>query len=63
MTFAERAGALAGAAGALLGWTPDQFWRATPAEIAAILAARAPATDAPADAALAARLQEQMPDG
>ena len=63
MTFAERAGALAGAAGALLGWTPDQFWRATPAEIAAILAARAPATDAPADAALVARLQEQMPDG
>lgn len=63
MTFAERAGALAGAAGALLGWTPDQFWRATPAELAAVLAALVPASPAPADAALVARMKEQFPDG
>lgn len=29
---------LAGLAGRLLGWRPDEFWRATPAELAAILA-------------------------
>ena len=28
---------LAGLAGALLGWRPDEFWRATPAELAAVL--------------------------
>lgn len=28
---------LAGAVPRLLGWTPDAFWNATPAELAAIL--------------------------
>ena len=28
---------LAGLAGRLLGWRPDTFWNATPAELAAIL--------------------------
>jgi uncharacterized phage protein (TIGR02216 family) len=63
MTFSERAQALAGTAGAVLGWAPDQFWRATPAELAAVFAALAPASDAPADAALVARMKEQFPDG
>jgi uncharacterized phage protein (TIGR02216 family) len=36
--FATQAARLAGLAGALLGWRPDEFWRATPAELAGILA-------------------------
>ena len=37
--FSEGAARLAGLAGALLGWRPDEFWRATPAELAAVLRA------------------------
>lgn len=40
--FAPAAGRLAGLAGRLLGWRPAEFWTATPAELAAILA---PAAD------------------
>jgi uncharacterized phage protein (TIGR02216 family) len=61
--FSEAAARLAGFAGALLGWRPDEFWRATPAELAAILAAmagEAPAAVSPADLA---RLKEMFPDG
>lgn len=39
--FSESAGRLAGLAGALLGWRPDEFWRATPAELGAVLGALA----------------------
>lgn len=60
--FAATAARLAGLSGALLGWRPDEFWRATPAELEAILAALAPSPDA-ADPALLARLKEQFPDG
>lgn len=35
--FAAVAARLAGAVPRLLGWTPDAFWNATPAELAAIL--------------------------
>ncbi|WP_271078922.1 phage tail assembly chaperone [Aurantiacibacter sp. MUD61] len=35
--FADSARRLAGASGRLLGWPPHWFWRATPAELAAIL--------------------------
>ena len=42
MRFADAAGRLAGVAGALLGWRPDEFWRATPAELGAVLKALAP---------------------
>ena len=38
MTFAESAARLAGAVPRVLGWRPDEFWTATPAELAAILA-------------------------
>jgi uncharacterized phage protein (TIGR02216 family) len=37
--FSEGAARLAGLAGALLGWRPDEFWQATPAELAAVLGA------------------------
>ena len=39
MTFAAAAARLAGAATRALGWTPDQFWICTPAELASIAAA------------------------
>lgn len=38
MNFGESAAALAGLAARLLGWRPSEFWAATPAELAGILA-------------------------
>jgi uncharacterized phage protein (TIGR02216 family) len=35
--FGERAAALAAVAAQLLGWRPDDFWSATPAELALTL--------------------------
>jgi len=61
--FAGAALRLAGLAGALLGWRPDEFWKATPAELAAVFAALNPPGTAPAGGDLLARLQEQFPDG
>ena len=37
MKFGERAAALSGIVARLLGWRPDEFWRATPTELAAAL--------------------------
>ncbi|QTD57781.1 phage tail assembly chaperone [Parasphingorhabdus cellanae] len=37
--FRTSAAHLAGLIPAALGWTPDQFWNATPAELAAVLTA------------------------
>ena len=37
MRFGQRASLLAGPATRLLGWRPDEFWRATPAELASAL--------------------------
>jgi len=42
MTFGARASALSGQVSLLLGWQPDQFWSATPAELHAIIAAMSP---------------------
>lgn len=63
MRFTESAVRLAGLAGVLFGWRPEEFWRATPAELAALLAAvtDVPGNGAPAGAELA-RLQEMFPD-
>jgi len=57
--FSESAALLAGLAGALLGWRPDEFWNATPAELAAILAPAAPSSASADDLA---RLKEMFPD-
>jgi hypothetical protein len=64
-SFAESAARLAGFAGAALGWRPDAFWAATPAELAAVVRALAgdDATVDPPDAAALARLREMFPDG
>lgn len=68
MSFADAAARLAGLAGALLGWSPDQFWRATPAELGAVLTALA--GDASPYAPLPpptrdhiAQMMEAFPDG
>lgn len=62
--FGQRAARLAGIAGWLLGWRPEEFWRATPAELAAVLeAARGEdRAEAGVDAAELARLMAMMPD-
>ena len=39
--FAHGAARLAGLAGLVLGWRPDEFWAATPAELGAVVAAMA----------------------
>lgn len=62
-TFAEAARRLAGLAGAVFGWRPDDFWRATPAELATLVRACAPAAATPPDTATIAAMQEAFPDG
>lgn len=62
MTFSEGAARLAGLSGALLGWPPDTFWSATPAELAAVLNVLAPQSET-AGADDLARLKEMYPDG
>lgn len=62
--FGAAATRLAGFAGAALGWPPDMFWRATPAELAAVVAVLVGEGDpAPPDASTMARLREAFPDG
>ncbi len=61
--FSEAAARLAGLAGALLGWRPDEFWRATPAELAAVLAALSSGEAAPMTPDELAKLRERFPDG
>ena len=60
--FSEAAARLAGLAGALLGWRPDEFWSATPVELAAVLGAMAGGPGAGASAEDLARLKEMFPD-
>lgn len=63
--FAEAAARLAGVAGAVLGWRPDEFWRATPEELGAIFTAMIGEADEgpPLDRATMASMQEMFPDG
>ena len=64
--FAEAAARLAGLTGALLGWRPDEFWRATPEELAGVLAALTGDDGdggAPLDGAALERLRAMFPDG
>ena len=63
MKFAEGAARLAGLAPRVLGWRPDEFWRATPAELAAILAVGEDARAEPLSRDELARLMERDGDG
>ncbi|WP_448658903.1 phage tail assembly chaperone [Sphingomonas sp. CJ99] len=50
--------------GALFGWSPDAFWRATPDEVAALVeAVRGPEAEASVDLDTLARLMKEHPDG
>jgi uncharacterized phage protein (TIGR02216 family) len=61
MTFADAAIKLAGHAALSLGWRPDDFWNATPAELASIIAAAS--TDvAAADSQILNDLMKAFPD-
>jgi uncharacterized phage protein (TIGR02216 family) len=62
--FADGAVRLAGVAGLWFGWSPEAFWRATPAELGALASAMSgDAGTAPPDAGTLARLMEAFPDG
>lgn len=62
--FTDCAARLAGLAGALLGWRPDEFWRATPCELAGVLVVLAGDAGAePLGEGDVARLKEMFPDG
>ena len=59
--FGEAAAAMCGAASAVLGWRPSEFWDATPAEL--LLAMAVPALDAePPDQATIHELRMRFPD-
>jgi len=60
--FSESAGRLAGLAGALLGWRPEEFWRATPAELGAVLEAMVGNPDKSAGRSDLERLMQRFPD-
>ena len=60
--FAEAARRAAHIACSVLGWRPDDFWAATPAELVTALGLDA-APQAPADAARLTALMEAFPDG
>lgn len=61
--FAAAAARLAGHAGVMFGWTPDVFWAATPAELAALVGAMAGDTADAAGRHDLMRLMEAFPDG
>lgn len=60
--FTQVARRLAGLAGALLGWRPHEFWRATPEELESVIAALSPPADLPSAPDID-RLMEMFPDG
>ena len=59
--FGEAAERLAGAAAVLLGWRPDEFWAATPQDLATALGAFMNEADGPHPDAIAA-LRRRFPD-
>lgn len=61
MSFGDAALVAARVAAALLGWPPELFWAATPADLRNALGVDL-AAEAPADATLLLRLMEAFPD-
>lgn len=59
--FGEAAARLSGAAAMLLGWKPDDFWAATPAELALALQGGPAVSEAPDEATIEA-LRRRFPD-
>lgn len=65
MSFFRTAARLAGIAGWLLGWRPDEFWRSTPGELEAVLRAAqggSEEADTGLDSGELERLKRMMPD-
>jgi len=60
--FAAAAARLAGLAGLLLGWAPEAFWRATPAELRTALEALAGERPASLAGDEVRALMERFPD-
>jgi len=59
--FGAAAARLCSAANMLLGWRPDEFWDATPAEL--VLAFQAPPGEcAPPDSEVVEELRRRFPD-
>lgn len=63
--FTQSATRLFALSALLLGWRPQEFWDATPAELQAIIAEmmRAQGGEAPPAASDMAKLMEMFPDG
>jgi uncharacterized phage protein (TIGR02216 family) len=61
MTFGDAAARLCSAAAALLGWRPNEFWDATPAELAIALGLAGEAGDAP-ELTTIEELKRRFPD-
>ena len=59
--FGAAAARLYSAAAALLGWRPDEFWNATPAELALALHSPTDPADAP-DPVVIEGLRQRFPD-
>lgn len=59
--FGEAAARLCSAAAVLLGWRPDEFWSATPAELSLALQEPSANADAP-DLATIEALRRRFPD-
>jgi len=59
--FGEAAARLCGAASLVLGWRPDEFWNATPGELALALQAPQAVADAP-DQVTIEELLRRFPD-
>lgn len=61
--FGSAAVRLAGFCSMALGWSPDQFWSATPAEVRAVAAVLAPVEARAVDGEGLASLREALGDG
>lgn len=62
MTFADVAAQLAARTALTLGWRPDDFWNATPAELLGILQAMTGDGEAPPSPDIINRLMTRFPD-
>ncbi|WP_414712864.1 phage tail assembly chaperone [Sphingomonas sp.] len=56
--FGSAAIRLAGFCAVVLGWAPDQFWRATPAELRCVVDVLAPREEAPVTRSLLGELEK-----
>jgi uncharacterized phage protein (TIGR02216 family) len=61
--FRDSARRLAGIAGAVLGWRPDEFWAATPDELAAVIEALSGGRAEGVGRGELERLERMFPDG